>query len=61
MVSYDDFAITGVCNSGEGESEFMTEATKVKTGPAQLLILLSLSALIGFLVMRRRFAFFRGN
>lgn len=60
-VSYDDFAITGVCNSGEGESEFMTEATKVKTGPTQILILLGLSVLIGFFVTRRKFSFFKGN
>lgn len=60
-VKYDDFAITGVCNEGEGESAYFTEVTKLKTGPTQILILLSLSALIGFLVMRRKSAFFKGN
>lgn len=53
-VKYDDFAVTGVCNEGEGESPFLTEATRVKTGPTQILILLSLSALIGFFVTRRK-------
>ncbi|NDK19883.1 hypothetical protein GW819_03505 [Candidatus Gracilibacteria bacterium] len=60
-VKYDDFAVTGVCNNGEGESPYLTEVTNVKTGPAQLFALLALSAFIGFLVMRRRFAFFKGN
>lgn len=54
VVKYDDFAVTGVCNEGEGESPFLTEATRVKTGPTQILILLSLSALIGFFVTRRK-------
>jgi hypothetical protein len=39
-VKHDDFAIKGVCNSGEGESANYAEATNVKTGPGQLLILL---------------------
>ena len=60
-VRYDDFAITGVCNNGEGESANFTEATNVKTGPTQLLVLFGLSALIAFFVTRRKFAFFRGN
>jgi hypothetical protein len=60
-VKYDDFAVKGVCNSGEGQSADYTEATNVKTGPTQLLILLGLSILIGFFVTRRKFAFFKGN
>lgn len=60
-VKYDDFAVKGVCNSGEGESADYAEATHVKTGPAQLLALLGLSVLIGFFVTRRKFAFFKGN
>ena len=60
-VKYDDFAITGVCNSGEGESPYLTEVTRVKTGPGQILILMGLSILIGFFITRRKFSFFRGN
>lgn len=60
-VKYDDFAVKGVCNSGEGMSADYTESTKVKTGPMGLVIILGFSALIGFLVTRRKFAFFRGN
>ncbi|MFA6090892.1 MAG: hypothetical protein WC774_03905 [Candidatus Gracilibacteria bacterium] len=60
-VKYDDFAIAGVCNSGEGVSEYLTEVTRVKTGPGQILILIGLSVLIGFFVTRRKFSFFRGN
>ncbi len=60
-VKHDDFAVKGVCNSGEGESVSYTEATNVKTGPTQLLIILGFSVLIGFLVTRRKFAFFKGN
>lgn len=60
-VKYDDFAVTGVCNSGEGESPYLTEVTRVKTGPGQILILIGLSILIGFFVTRRKFSFFRGN
>lgn len=60
-VKYDDFAVKGVCGQNEGESADYTEATNVKTGPAQLLILLGLSILVGFFVTRRKFAFFKGN
>ncbi len=60
-VKYDDFAIKGVCNSGEGESADYTEATSVKTGPTQLIIILGLSILVGFFATRRKFAFFKGN
>ncbi|MDD5377288.1 MAG: hypothetical protein PHH16_04185 [Candidatus Gracilibacteria bacterium] len=60
-VKYDDFAIKGVCGKNEGESADYTEATHVKTGPAQLLLLLGISALIAFFVTRRKFAFFKGN
>lgn len=60
-VKYDDFAVKGVCNSGEGESANYTEATNVKTGPAEILVILGLSALIAFFVTRRKFAFFKGN
>lgn len=60
-VKYDDFAVKGVCGQNEGESADYTEATKVKTGPAQLLVLLGLSILVGFFVTRRKFAFFKGN
>lgn len=60
-VKYDDFAVKGVCGQNEGESADYTEATNVKTGPTQILILLALSILIGFFVTRRKFAFFKGN
>lgn len=60
-VKYDDFAVKGVCNSGEGESADYAEATNVKTGPTQILILFVLSVLIAFFVTRRKFAFFKGN
>ncbi len=60
-VKFDDFAIKGVCNDGEGESADFAEVTKVQTGPTQILILLGLSALIGFYVTRRKFAFFKGS
>lgn len=60
-IKYDDFAITGVCNSGEGESAYLTEVTRVKTGPGQILTLIGLSVLIGFFITRRKFSFFRGN
>lgn len=60
-VKFEDFAVKAVCGEKENESVVYAEATNVKTGPAQLLFLLALSAMIGFFVTRRRFAFFRGN
>lgn len=45
-LKYDDFAVKGVCNNGEGESADYAEATNVKTGPMGILIILGFSALV---------------
>ncbi len=54
-VKYEDFAVKAVCSDATTESADYAEATKVQTGPAQVLALLSLALGIGFFITRRRF------
>lgn len=54
-VVYEDFAVKGMCGEKETESADYSNVTKVQTGPG-LLILLVASGIIGYFVMRRRFA-----
>lgn len=54
-VKYEDFAIKAVCSDATTESADYAEATRVQTGPAQVLALLSLALGIGFFITRRRF------
>lgn len=54
-VKYEDFAVKAVCSDAVTESADYTEATRVQTGPAQVIALLSLALGIGFFITRRRF------
>lgn len=54
-VKYEDFAVKAVCSDAATESADYAEATKVQTGPAQVIALLSLALGIGFFITRRRF------
>ncbi|MDQ1343505.1 MAG: hypothetical protein QG650_224 [Patescibacteria group bacterium] len=56
-VRYDDFAIKAVCPDGTVESADYAEITRVQTGPAQVLVFLSLALGIGYFITRRRFGF----
>jgi hypothetical protein len=53
-VRYDDFAIKAVCPDGTVESADYAEITRVQTGPAQVLVFLSLALGIGYFITRRR-------
>lgn len=55
VVKYEDFAVKAVCSDAATESADYAEATKVQTGPAQVIALLSLALGIGFFITRRRF------
>jgi hypothetical protein len=54
-VKFEDFAVKAVCSDAVTESADYAEATKVQTGPAQVIALLSLALGIGFFITRRRF------
>lgn len=54
-VKYEDFAVKAVCSDATTESADYAEATRVQTGPAQVIALLSLALGIGFFITRRRF------
>ena len=54
-VKYKDFAVKAVCSDATTESADYAEATRVQTGPAQVIALLSLALGIGFFITRRRF------
>ncbi len=56
-VKFEDFAVKAVCSDAVTESADYAEATKVQTGPAQVIALLSLALGIGFFITRRRFGF----
>jgi len=55
QVTYDDFAIKGVCGEKENESADYSNVTKVQTGPGVLLLLLA-SGVIGYFIMRKKLA-----
>jgi hypothetical protein len=59
-VKYEDFGVKAVCSDATTESANYAEVTKVQTGPAQIIALLSLALGIGYFLTRRKFAFFRG-
>ncbi|MDD2487274.1 MAG: hypothetical protein PHS92_02810 [Candidatus Gracilibacteria bacterium] len=55
-VKYEDFAIKGICGDqdNQGESADYSNVTKVQTGPVQIIALIFLSFVIGFLYIRRK-------
>ncbi|EKE27810.1 MAG: hypothetical protein ACD_3C00146G0009 [uncultured bacterium (gcode 4)] len=57
-VKYEDFAIKAVCGDWEtkAESQDYSNATKVQTGPAQIMFLLWISLVVWFFFVRRRYA-----
>lgn len=54
-LTYADFAIKGICGEKENESKDFSNITKVQTGPG-LLIILALSGILGYFLVRRRVA-----
>jgi hypothetical protein len=56
-VEYDDFFISAVGVDKEGKEQEITDLsdmTKVQTGPAEILFLLLVSMMLGYMIMRRR-------
>lgn len=53
-VKYEDFAVKAVCSDSTTESANYAEVTKVQTGPAQVIVFLSLALGIGYFLTRRR-------
>jgi len=56
-VEYDDFFISAIWVDKEGKSQEITDLsdmTKVQTGPAEILFLLIVSMLLGYMIIRRR-------
>ncbi|MFZ4462119.1 MAG: hypothetical protein ACOYN2_06625 [Patescibacteria group bacterium] len=52
-VKYEDFAIKAVCSDATESSEY-SPTTRVKTGPAQIALMVALSLGLGFALLRRR-------
>ncbi len=52
-VKYDDFAVKAVC-ADASESKDFSPTTRVKTGPAQIFLMLALSLGLGFIFIRRK-------
>ncbi|MDD2892235.1 MAG: hypothetical protein PHQ95_04685 [Candidatus Gracilibacteria bacterium] len=52
-VRYDEFSVKAVCSDGTESLEF-SPSTSVRTGPSEIILLALISALIGFIITRKR-------
>jgi hypothetical protein len=54
-VKYDDYGVKALCTDGKTESADYAKATKVKTGPEMILLMIFGSFLLAFALMNKKF------